>query len=446
MIVKHKLLTSRQKETCLVEHSNNSSTAVILIISLAYIFELKNAAGDLVFTFDTSIVLLTLLIAVSLWFSFISCIKVNKSMIVLLLLWILLFFIAVSSGLWSDYPDLVLKRSLLIFTPSILITILVLIDREPRKTFYKLMAFLAWFGFCLALYGLVIRFTGYFISYNNACINQVTLGPLILGQKVYGGSPLWRISSLNGNPNSLALVLLVSIWSTYIQFKTARMKRLRYFMFMYIQVLALILTFSRTGIGAVVLMCVLFYYFSGKRSMTKIASTCAIICLVSLFLFILMPLLPQSVISALQYRVDIGLNARERAWQPILINIMNKPIGGVGFAVIDEAVLIPSQWKIGAHNVHLTVLSEIGLPGYTILMILWFYGIALGLYLGLKKISNSDDRLIVISAGVLLACLLFHQFFEDSLMRICALHFLWVYLIAIIAVFTGKKYKTGKAG
>ena len=94
--------------------------------------------------------------------------------------------------------------------------------------------------------------------------------------------------------------------------------------------------------------------------------------------------------------------------------------------------------------VHLTVLSETGLPGYAVFLVLWFCGIAMGIYWGLSKFNNCKDRLILRSSGVLLACLLFHQFFEGNLMRICALHFLWVYLIAVIAMLSGKiKSKAG---
>ncbi len=170
----------------------------------------------------------------------------------------------------------------------------------------------------------------------------------------------------------------------------------------------------------------------------------AFACLVLLIVLILLPLLPQGVVSALQSRIDVGLHTRDRAWQPIISSVMDHPLGGIGFAVINEAVLLPVQWRIGSHNVHLTVLSETGLPGYAVFLVLWFCGIAMGIYWGLSKFNNCKDRLILRSSGVLLACLLFHQFFEGNLMRICALHFLWVYLIAVIAMLSGKiKSKAG---
>ena len=77
-------------------------------------------------------------------------------------------------------------------------------DREPRKTFHSVTLFLAWLGFFLALYGLITRFAGDFLVVDGINISQIKLGPLALGQRIYGNTPLWRITSLKGNPNSLA--------------------------------------------------------------------------------------------------------------------------------------------------------------------------------------------------------------------------------------------------
>ena len=418
--------------------STGAASALGACIAIAYLFELKNKTGNLFFSFNTSVVLLALLVIAFSWSLFVNRIYLSSSTGFVISLWLALFCLAVLTGLWSEHPDLVLSRSLLIFTPSILITMLVLMDRAPRKTFFRLLKFLSWLGFCLALYGLILRFAGTFVPYDKHFINQLIFGPLVFGQKAYGSPPLWRISSLKGNPNSLALVLLVTIWASYVQFKATRIKLTRYYTFISVQGSALCLTFSRTGIGAAVLMCVLFYFISEKKKVSKIAGSLAAITLLALFILIIVTCLPQNIISALEQRTDVGLNARDRAWVPILNGIMEKPLGGAGFAVVDEAILKPVHWNIGAHNVHLTVMSEIGLPGYAVFILLWFYGIISGIRAGLKK-NYADDGLIALSAGVLLACLLFHQFFEDGLMRICALHFIWVYLIAIVAVFSRDK-------
>lgn len=418
-----------------IESKASVAPALLLLIAAAYIFELKNAMGELLFTFNTSIMMILFLIVAILCLSPYRGITLNVPTGFVLLLWIVLFSMALLSGFWSEYPEAVMRRSLLIFTPSILITAMAFMDQKPRETFYRITSFLAWFGFSLALYGLVLRFWGDFILVDRIIINQLKLGPLVLSQNIHEGAPLWRISSLKGNPNSLALVLLVSMWATYVQFAAARMKAFKHFILLSVQILALCFTFSRTGIGAAVLMWFLFYCFSGKKSISRISSTLALACLALLIILILLPLIPQGAISALQNRAEVGLNARERAWLPTLASIMDKPLGGVGFAVIDEAVLLPLQWRKGAHNVHLTVLSEIGLPGYAIFLLLWFYGITPGIYWGLRKTSNCEDRLVLLSSGVLLASLLFHQIFEDSLMRICALHFFWVYLIALVAKY-----------
>lgn len=409
-----------------------------VIIAVAYIFELKNETGSLIFTFNTSTVLAVLLVAAFVLSLSVSRIFLNSSTGSVVLLWGILFCLAVLSGLWSEYPQLVLKRSLLIFAPSIVTTFLVLMDRRPRKTFYQILKFLAWFGFSLALYGLTLRFAGIFLTYKGAFLNRIFLGPFVLGQKIFGGPPLWRISSLKGNPNSLALVLLVSIWATHVQFKVKAIGRFRYYLFIFAQVVALALTFSRAGIGAAMLMYILFCIFSQKRTVSRIAGSLAAVFVLALVVLVLIPFTPQSVYSSIEERVDVGVNARDQAWKPIFNKIGEKPMG-IGFAVVNEVILKPIKWEIGPHSTHLTVLSEVGLMGYTVFIVLWLYGAGLGLCPGLQKNRGSGESSITLSAGVLLLSLLFHQCFEDGLMRICALHFIWVYLIAVAAVFSSKK-------
>jgi O-antigen ligase len=342
----------------------------------------------------------------------------------LLSIWYVLLIWSMFTGYWSEYPELVVQRCLLVFLPPILLLFLLASDPTPLQTFRRVAWGMAFFGGGLGLIGIILFFFGTNSFVSEGRVQVLHLGPLILSQRVYGMPPLLRISSLVGNPNTLALWLLVSISATlYLVFDAKRSDR-RLFPVLAAQILALILTFSRGGIGAFLLM-LLTLWISGRRTVTSKASHAVVAAM--LLAAIVFLLFPRAEFLG-DKRFSFTANMRTDVWAPTMDSFLERPIRGVGFGVTYESILEPKGSELSSHSAHLSLLAEIGVIGYMLFLGIWMYPFV-------ARLSRGDRAGMDIYCRVVLAlnvALFAHQFFENSLMRYGFHTFFWFYGLALV--------------
>lgn len=406
--------------------------AVLLaMIEIPLILGLQNAQRMPIVPFYSHIILCIYIFSFIFLLPFIR-IKLTRIKILLIGSWIVLFFIALLSSLWSSNPELVIQRSLMVFITSIILFIIVFADHEPLGTYYNFLQFLSWFGISLALIGLVIHFLGNIKQIDGAIIGELIIGSLRLEQRVYGVSPFYRISSLTGNPNSLAMLLFFSLLATFTLFFAKQINLFKFLVSSTIQLIALGFTLSRTGIGITLLSFILFYSLSAKNYLKKYLRAIVIILICFLLFLIFWEVAPSWLIDGIKQRLGSGLNLRDEIWKPLINSIVENPVIGVGFGVSSEAILLPQGIEKSSHNIHLAVLAEIGIVGYLVLLCIWFFAMIVGLKYGIKESIDRKLRFAFLSNGVMLFGLLVHQFFEAIVFRFGSRHFLWVYLVGVV--------------
>lgn len=337
-----------------------------------------------------------------------------------LTLFYILLLVALASALWSGHSELVFRRTLMVMMSSGCVALLALSDSRPLATFGCLAKALALFGAGVSLVGLLVYFLGELRKVNYGTIQVLSIGSFHLAQRVYGPLPYLRLSSLFGNPNTLASWLLVTITLTMFLIFTDRRKS--WWVLFVLQLTTLILTFSRAGIFAAVLSLLLFLWFSGSRR----GLAWSILCLLTIIgtVFLIRP----SFLDLRRFSFD--LNLRQRAWQPLWEYIRNNPFIGVGFGVSYEAVLEPAGVEITAHNAFLAIWSEVGILGFVLWLCLWLFPV----YFAKKflPLANNEARLVLSTALALTLSLLVHQFFEASILRYGFHTLLWAYLLALM--------------
>jgi len=353
-------------------------------------------------------------------------IKMQSQNFWFLIVFLALFVVALSSSFWSSFPDLVFRRTLMILSTSLIIAVLAFADKHPQATFTRLAKALALFGAVISLFGLVAYFWGKLELTDFGRVQSLVIGPFKISQRVYGSAPFLRISSLFGNPNTLAAWLLVTLTMTiYLLLNSSR--RATWGLLAVIQGSALILTFSRAGISATLVSLVLLWYFSGSKHRSRKRRTFIlgflVLSLVSVL--VLHPFrLPQSE------RLSVDLNLRELAWAPLWASIRNNPMLGVGFGVSYEAILEPEGLEFGAHNAFLAIMSELGLPGFSLFLLLWLIPI----WYARRKLqfAPSPTRLVLATCLAISLALIPHQAFEGSILRYGFHTLLWVYLLCLM--------------
>ncbi|MBT9252362.1 MAG: hypothetical protein KM296_01445, partial [Brockia lithotrophica] len=192
----------------------------------------------------------------------------------LLFLMYIFFLFSLFSFLWSDYPTFVIKKSLTIFLPLILLSIVLLFDEDPIKTFNKVSIIFIAFSVFSSLHGEIVLLMGK-IDQNplapNVYEQYISLGVLKIPQIVYGTPPFLRISSFLGNPNRLAVLNSVGIVLTLYLTRINYIKKFTGVFLVLVQSISLLLTYSRDGVLFAALMLLAYSIWFAKRGTLYIA-------------------------------------------------------------------------------------------------------------------------------------------------------------------------------
>lgn len=336
----------------------------------------------------------------------------------------LLMLMALLSTFWSPFPELVLQRSLLIFAPLLAIVAMTLSDDCPHVTFLLLAKALTLFGAIISILGVFIYLFGQVETTTFGTVQSVVFGSLRISQRVYGPAPFLRISSLFGNPNTLAAWLLITLTTTFFLILNFP-RRTLWWLSAASQGVALILTFSRAGIVANLISLGLLLYFAGRRFRKWCFLFLSILIVIAAGILFTNFYAPMRIA-----KFSLDLNLRELAWMPLWVSICNHPFSGVGFGVSYEGILELLGIPITAHNIFLAILSEVGLIGFFVFIFLWILPICSGLR---KLRSSSQPTRFVLATSLSICCaLLFHQAFEGSVLRYGFHTLIWAYLLTLM--------------
>ena len=129
---------------------------------------------------------------------------------------LLLFGWSLLSSWWSLFPDLVLRRSLLILVPSIGLFLLAATDIKPERTFRSVATFICGLAVFLSVVALLLSVRPTIAGQSGLFSFQaLTVGPLTLSQKLMGGGWPFSVSSLTHNPNTFAVWVMLGLISAW---------------------------------------------------------------------------------------------------------------------------------------------------------------------------------------------------------------------------------------
>lgn len=319
-----------------------------------------------------------------------------------------LLLCCILSALSSDNSQLSLQRALSVYFLVLVVILVVFADTRPALTYYNIAVTLMFFGSMAVLYSLTLKTMGNIAYTEKGAVNIVAIFGVEFTQKIYGAGSL-RYASFFENPNAFGLWLLFSIINTYYLIRLLKVRNLLLWVTFIVQIYALFSTGSRSAIISTFIG-LFFLWTYGTNKKTRII----------IFWFsgtLILFFIPFLAILVGNFRGNNeGLSARGEAWSALIGSIKDQPLLGEGFGLSFEEVLIPAGVEFGAHNVYLSLASEIGIIGLIIFLFFWFWGI-ITMFLCLSKIENGEYRLRIVGALALVLAISFNQFFENSLMR-----------------------------
>ncbi len=347
-----------------------------------------------------------------------------------LLLLIALSLLSLASTLWSNVPLHSLKGATFIFVPMVCLFTMTVCDKRPIETFWKVAFLLTAYGVMLSVIGIALTFWGTIVPTDFGKIQIMNIGSFKIGQTIHVMPPFIRISSLTRNPNSLASWLMITINLTLAQRLARRISQLNFIILGGLQAVALFLTASRTGIGATVIIAVLLYWLSARKN-SKILFMIAV-----LVMLYIANHLTQVIFVYLEPLLERGLSGRSLAWSLAWDNFSRRPLIGYGIGTstmyISETIDI-----LGAHNLFLTLLFEIGIFGFILVLAIWLLGLFGSCYIkkGLRCNFNmdNDNNIVVVSNTIfaVLVGLVFHEFFETCIFANLFFSIYWIYIIGV---------------
>lgn len=408
------------------------SVGILIIFTSTLLFSLSNNLhGNGIPIFPRSGVLM-FIVSVLAFIVVLPNIKIwiSELYTLVLLLLIALSLLSLASTLWSNVPLHSLKGATFIFVPMVCLFIMTVCDKRPIETFWKVAFLLTAYGVMLSVIGIALTFWGTIVPTDFGKIQIMNIGSFKIGQTIHVMPPFIRISSLTGNPNSLASWLMITINLTLAQRLARRISQLNFIILGGLQAVALFLTASRTGIGATVIIAVLLYWLSARKN-SKILFMIAV-----LVMLYIANHLTQVIFVYLEPLLERGLSGRSLAWSLAWDNFSRRPLIGYGIGTstmyISETIDI-----LGAHNLFLTLLFEIGIFGFILVLAIWLLGLFGSCYIkkGLRCNFNmdNDNNIVVVSNTIfaVLVGLVFHEFFETCIFANLFFSIYWIYIIGV---------------
>lgn len=361
--------------------------------------------------------------------------RYTKNKFIILIFFILLFVVSMFTSYKSDISLVVMKRVFTILFPNLLLIYMVFTDDSPKDTFNFFMKIQMKSGVLFSIYGILLSIFGEweYFKLHEIPIQSLKIGKIKFIQRVHGSTIPYRISSFLNNPNSLGILLVLTILSTVYLFKINKINKYSFISCSLIQFVGIILTQSRTAFITLLIALFLFEFILYDKKIR--------------FLLILMVALPLVImilqtnhfglnISIINRFKNISLSGREHMWKLLYSSFLSNYLMGVGFSTSYESLLI--ELDLVSHNIYLRVLAEMGLIGFLTFIMFWISGIILSMQQVIKNTWNENKYIYVYIVSILIA-LLFHQLAEEQLLRYNYIMFLWVYLISLSAVNLSEK-------
>ncbi len=355
----------------------------------------------------------------------------------MLLLWFALSTWSFLSIFWSEFAPLSLTRCLIIYFPSLLLLLLIYADPEPVQTFWKFAGCFSIFGTILSLFAVAFLAAGKTIAFDQwEGVQVLGFGPLKLSQSVHFMNSWPRVSSLTGNPNTLAAWLMFSLILTYMLYKARRISMGKLLMAGGLQSAVMLATLSRTSIGATVLGAALLWVLITRGAGRRFVKLEALAIGAAIGALVFFSHLFKHPRGEFLVRSTTVLSKREVLWDAAWKTIQGRPAAGCGFGVTHKIIedVLGLDTALTFHNVYFNVLAEIGLVGFALFMSFWLLGITSGWWRSIKHLSagKRDSALALAAAGSLLAALLFHQVFESMILGTNFYTIIWVYLAGFV--------------
>lgn len=294
--------------------------------------------------------------------------------------------------------------SLTAFFSSIFIAVSIKDAKEFILTTAKLISFL---GFFSCLFTLFLLFLGKVEFKDGFFLQKISFGFFEVFQLIDPSFPSFAPHSFFSNKNFFAFFLFVSGFFTFfLYFVSQNFTFLFSFLF---QFFFLLLTYSRASLLSF-FSAFLFFFFLLFLKKIKISTSFLFLISFSLLSFFVSFLLtPNSWLRSLE-----GFHQRVPLWKTAIDSWKENPFFGKGFDTSYKINLEINGYYLSFHNTFLNILAELGIIGFFIFLVCWFYPLSKGIF-NFRKEKNIEKILFLALLFSLEIGFLVQSFFETRI-------------------------------
>jgi O-Antigen ligase len=215
---------------------------------------------------------------------------------------------------------------------------------------------------------------------------------------------LFRAYGTFSHPNILACFFITSILSsTYFWFQDSKLKKIGIGIFIFLQLIALFLTFSRMAIATIFLIFYgLIFFIKNLKSKTKILYSFVFLIFFLINITLFFPVLEKRGSFSVSNKFTKNSNQQRITTNMIALKIIKKHyLLGIGFDhFMKNAHHFNKDYKVTTtvHNIYLLIAAEMGLMAFTC-----FMGFIFFVFL---KLQNLNDDLLTVLVMVFISYLI----------------------------------------
>lgn len=367
----------------------------------------------------------------------------KKNMLYRMSLWqSILIYLLLSLFIWAiigsffvgEHFIASLRRSFLALGVTSIFLFSIFQFRPNLEIVYKMSYILIYIGSFVSFLSFIFLFfgSGFVASGVGTYFQTVNFAGLNLTHEVHLTGSFPRLSSITANPNTLGFYSGLSALLVIMLFYIKKTGLFFSSIFLFINLSALIISFSRGSMLAFFIALFLSSLLFNKNRL--IIYSLLVLCI----LLATLPIYFDPLLDMIQARQGQGLNSRDLIWLNALEVFSNTPVFGVGFGLETEMIHQPAGIEWTMHNAYLVVLAETGVIGalilsFFLLTIVTFFVISIK-----REPSLHVKKLFTMAFCVVLFCLL-RGMVESSIMRFTSTNFIFITFIGVAVSYKPKR-------
>lgn len=345
-----------------------------------------------------------------------------------IMLWIFFCIVCFLSSIFSF--DVFYSLNELFFVVISIFLVFVIANHKyfQENIFWSVVRLVLWVSFIVSIVGIYGTLLGNYVKLEGVGGKEFHFLGTTFQIVVHGIDGVPRFGSIIGEtPNNLAMINMIAVIFCIGYYFKFRKNYVFLYSVLIINILLLLLSFSRLSILATILGVIFFFSLVSENKMSLFRKL-LVFGIFAVSLVVILELSYDLVEILIEKTKNKGLTNRDSIWLLAMEYFYENPILGIGYGLSKEYVLERNGLPYShLHNLYLKLLVETGILGLFSFIVFCGYILAAGL----KKVKKQNDIELYVALTIFVV-FLFHSLGELTILSKTYRTMLWFFMVAFI--------------